>query len=84
MRLEDQVCEECKHGRTKLRPGLVQVCLRNSILIVIIANVRRAIFSGSFSKSFISGRDLRRLNVPRVLHGRVGDTEQMEQDLLLP
>ena len=33
---------------------------------------------------FISGRDLRRLNVPRVLHGRGGDTEQMEQDLLLP
>ena len=26
VRLEDQVCEECKHGRTKLRPGLVQVC----------------------------------------------------------
>ena len=33
---------------------------------------------------FISGGDLRRLNVPRVLHGRSGDTEQMEQDLLLP
>ena len=25
VRLEDQVCEECKEGRTKLRPGLVQV-----------------------------------------------------------
>jgi len=24
VRLEDQVCEECKEGRTKLRPGLVQ------------------------------------------------------------
>jgi len=35
-------------------------------------------------KCFISGRDLRRLNVPRVLHGRGGDTEQVEQDLLLP
>ena len=29
VRLEDQVCEECKEGRTKLRPGLVQVSLKS-------------------------------------------------------
>ncbi len=37
VQLEDQLCEQCQHGRTKLRPVLVQVTEISSLTPVLSA-----------------------------------------------